>query len=127
MTTEATTIALLDILAKVTIDAGHSDAREVLVNRLANNALRMDYAPLLARGIQVGSGAMESIHRSGSQLRLKLPGARWLEETSQAVLQFRMLDPSGRWDELWHQKDLVTRIATAFASARVEHSSLAAA
>jgi hypothetical protein len=126
ITTEATTMALLDLLAKIEIDIEHHEAREALVNRLANNTLRIDYAPLLARGIQIGSGAMESIHRSGSQLRLKLPGARWLEETSQAVLRFRMLELSGRWDEFWGPKDLTTRIATAFDS-DVKHPSAAAA
>ena len=70
---------------------------------------------------------MESMHRSGSQLRLKLPGARWLRETSQAVLQFRMLDLSGRWDEFWDQKDLTTHIATAFKLAPVEQPSAIAA
>ena len=119
-------MALLDILAKLKIDAEHEEAREALVERLANNTLRIDYAPLLARGLQIGSGAMESMHRSGSQLRLKLPGARWLEETSQAVLRFRMLELSGRWDEFWCQKDLTTTIATAFAAV-VEHRSAAAA
>lgn len=127
ISTEATTTTLLDILAELEIDPEHEDAREALVERLAKNTLRIDYAPLLARGLQIGSGAMESMHRSGSQLRLKLPGARWLEETSQAVLRFRMLELSGRWNEFWRQKDLTTSIATAFATAAVEHQHAEAA
>ena len=126
VTSEATAMALLDILAKMKIAAEHVDAREALVERLAKNTLRIDYAPLLARGMQIGSGAMESMHRSGSQQRLKLPGARWLEETSQAVLQFRMLELGGRWEEFWSRQDLTMRIVAAFGSPTVERSSAAA-
>lgn len=115
ISTEATTTALLDILAAISLDnPEHEKARDALVERLANNALRSDYAVHLARGLQVGSGPMESMHRSGSQQRLKRPGARWLEETSRAVLRFRMLEMSGRWEEFWTRPDIVERIAECF-------------
>lgn len=34
---------------------------------------------------------------------MKLRGASWLEDTSQAIPHFRMLELSGRWDEFWDQ------------------------
>lgn len=119
VSTEATTEALLDILAGLTLrSAKHEAAREALVEKLAKNALRTDYAVHLARGLQIGSGPMESMHRTGSQLRLKVPGASWLEETSTAVLRFRMLELSGRWDEFWRQHEIAGKISAAFKSGR---------
>jgi hypothetical protein len=115
VSSEATARALLDLLATVIVEKPeHQEALEALVERVANNALRIDYATHLAHGLQVGSGAMESLHRTGSQLRLKLPGARWLEETSQGVLQLRMLELSGRWDEFWKRPDLPEHLVLAF-------------
>lgn len=118
---DVTAQALLDILQEIHVDPAnddHTTAMNKLVEQIANNALRIDYAPYLARGIQIGSGAMESMHRSGSQGRMKLAGATWLEETSRAVLRFRMLELSGRWDEFWHRNDLVQDIAAAFGGTR---------
>lgn len=76
-----------------------------------DNVDRMAYGALHARGIQIGSGAMESIHRNGSQVRLKRPGCRWTNVPAQAVLNLRMLALSGRWDEYWGQPDLEGRVA----------------
>jgi hypothetical protein len=66
----------------------------------------MDYLGARARGMQIGSGAMESLHRTGSQLRLKLPGARWRPVAAQALLNLRALELSGRWDEFWSHDGL---------------------
>jgi hypothetical protein len=62
---------------------------------------------------------MESLHRNGSQQRLKLPGARWLERSSAAVLQLRMLELDGRWDEFWARPDITERLTEGFDRARV--------
>lgn len=110
--------ALLELLAELEVEAQHEEALEALAERIANNTQRIDYAAYLARGLQIGSGAMESLHRTGSQLRLKLPGARWLEDSSHAILQFRMLELSGRWREFWDRHDIVPTIAQAFVAQR---------
>lgn len=124
---DATADALLEYIDGLDLSAPeHHQARETLVTRLVKNARRIDYPPYLARGIQIGSGAMESLHRSGSQLRLKRPGATWLEETSQAVLNLRMLEMSGRWSEFWGQPDLTKEIARAFHDKRKSPTSRAA-
>ncbi len=65
------------------------------------NMDRMDYLSFRARGFQIGSGAMESFHRTGSQDRLKRPGAKWLPETLEGMFRLRMLELAGRWDEWW--------------------------
>ena len=66
----------------------------------------MGYKAYLARGFQIGSGAMESLHRTGCQLRTKIPGAKWLAETAQAIFDLRMLHLVGNWEAFWNQPDL---------------------
>lgn len=78
---------------------------------IEQNVERMDYGRLRARGFLVGSGAMESLHRTASQLRLKRPGCRWTANAAQAILNLRMLQLSGRWNEWWNQPDLPARLA----------------
>lgn len=68
----------------------------------------------LARGLQTGSGAMESLRRTGCQLRTKISGAKWLAKTAQAILGLRMLHLVGDWDALWKQPNLPQEVTTVF-------------
>lgn len=92
------------------------DAHLDLIRYLAENADRMDYPQLRARGMQVGSGAMESLHRIASQARLKLPGVRWKAETARSVLRVRMMMLAGRWEAFWSQEQIGTAISHAAAA-----------
>ncbi len=76
---------------------------DTLIAHVQRNLHRLHYGELRGRGFQIGSGAMESLHRTGSQVRLKRAGCRWTEEASQAILNLRMLALSGRWAEYWSQ------------------------
>lgn len=76
---------------------------------------RTDYARYRARGMQIGSGAMESLHRSASQMRLKLAGARWTGARATAVLRTRLMLLAGRWHDFWSQHDLTSTLRDAFA------------
>lgn len=79
-----------------------------------NNDHRIDYATYRWRGFQIGSGAMESQHRTGSQTRTKRAGARWLPGTLDAIFNLRMLDMVGRWDEYFAQEPLNNSSENAF-------------
>ena len=96
------------------VDPEHEELHGKFIKRLEEEQWRMDYPAYRARGLQIGSGAMESIHRNGSQLRLKLPGARWLVKTAQAVMNLRMLEIAGRWDDFWAQDGIVGVLVEAF-------------
>lgn len=87
-----------------------------LLDYLEKNAYRMNYLIYRSRGYQLGSGAMESLHRSGSQIRLKLPGLKSLPETSQAIFNLRMLDLNGRWDEFFQQSDFYDQLVEVFST-----------
>lgn len=82
-----------------------------LMKFVRRNMFRLDYGALRRRGATIGSGAMESVHRTGSQTRLKRAGCRWTPEVAQAILNLRMLTLSGRWDEYWALPDLAARVA----------------
>ena len=76
----------------------------------------MDYPRYRYRGIQIGSGAMESLHRTASQMRLKLAGAKWLPETALAILNLRLLQLACGWDDFWGRPETTQRLAHAFAA-----------
>jgi hypothetical protein len=90
------------------------DDHKHLVNAIEKNADRIDYERWRLRGYQIGSGAMESLHRTASQTRLKVAGIRCLPETSQAVFNLRMLRLCGRWNEFWAQPGLTSRLVEGF-------------
>jgi len=110
--------AFIDFVAGHDVSPEHIELHEKYVSRLDANAWRMNYLALRQRGIQIGSGAMESIHRNGSQQRLKLPGARWTERTAQALLHLRMMRIAGRWDDFWQQEGIDEVLLEAFCAAK---------
>ncbi len=92
-----------------------NDSHDALVHYIGVNADRMDYPTYRQRGIHIGSGAMESLHRTASQMRLKLAGAKWLPETALAILNLRLMNLAGRWDGFWNGPELTQRLGHAFA------------
>jgi len=105
---------LLALLAEGEIPETLKEDHTKIVNSIEKNADRIDYERWRLRGYQIGSGAMESLHRTGSQTRLKVAGIRCLPETSQAVFNLRMLRLSGRWDEFWTQPTLTAQLVAGF-------------
>jgi hypothetical protein len=71
--------------------------RQYLENRL--NCF--DYAAALKADLPIGSGEVESGHRSVIQARLKLSGAWWQEETADNMLALRSLRANDEWDAYW--------------------------
>lgn len=65
---------------------------------LDSNRDRMDYLAYRKRGILIGSGAIESAHRTVVQKRCKRSGQRWSIQGAQRVLNLRVCWMSGRWN-----------------------------
>lgn len=107
---------LIERLSLENVSVYNEVDRDKLIGYLEHNAYRMDYRRYRARGYQIGSGAMESLHRTGSQKRLKIPGARWMPETSQALFDLRMLRLCGRWEEFWRQPGLLEKLVEVFST-----------
>lgn len=71
--------------------------RDSVCGYLESNRDRMDYASYRKRGLLIGSGAIESAHRTVVQKRLKRSGQRWSVAGAQQVLNLRVCSMSERW------------------------------
>lgn len=72
-----------------------------LINYYQNNLSRMDYARYRKVGCGIiGSGAIESAHRTIIQKRLKQSGQRWGFKGAQNVLNLRVMRGSGQWNKV---------------------------
>lgn len=92
------------IQAIAAVDCPTKKARENQQNLLhyyRSNLLRMDYARYrkIGNGI-IGSGAIESAHRTIIQKRLKQSGQRWGLTGAQNVLNLRAINGSGQWNKV---------------------------
>jgi len=65
-----------------------------------NNSRRMDYPTYIKRGLLIGSGAIESAHRTVIQRRMKLAGQRWSQKGAKNMLNIRVINKSGHWDRV---------------------------
>jgi len=105
---------ILALLGHLKIPDGCKEALKGLVGYITRNAYRMDYARYIKAGFQIGSGAMESLHRVASQIRLKRAGPGWLPETAQAIFNLRMMVLAGRWEAFWSQPGLAVDLVESF-------------
>jgi len=61
----------------------------------------MDYPHFCRQGYPIGSGAVESSHKSVIHVRLKLAGMRWADSHIDPMLALRNLICNGRWASTW--------------------------
>ncbi len=65
------------------------------------NQDRMDYKKYRQMGCGIiGSGAIESAHRTVVQKRLKLSGQRWTKQGAQHMLNLRVTHMNGQWNQV---------------------------
>lgn len=79
-------------------DSDAIKTKEQVISYFETNAYRMNYPAYDKKGYYIGSGAIESAHRTVVQKRLKLAGQRWSKEGAQHVLNLRVMRMSGRWN-----------------------------
>lgn len=73
----------------------------LLINYYTNNAYRMDYKRYKNVGAGlIGSGAIESAHRTVVQKRMKQSGQRWSNKGAQNMLNLRVLSMNKQWDKV---------------------------
>jgi hypothetical protein len=59
------------------------------------------YEKFQSEGLPIGSGEIESAHRTIPQRRLKLPGTWWHPDRINSMLSLLILQPNGWWEEFW--------------------------
>ncbi len=75
--------------------------RQNLIGYYTANIERMDYPHYKKRGTGlIGSGAIESAHRTVVQKRLKQSGQRWGIAGAQHVLNLRVVHMNGKWNKI---------------------------
>ena len=62
---------------------------------------QLDYQRAIEAGLPIGSGEVESGHRSVIQERLKISGAWWREENAEKMLALRVARANGEWQAYW--------------------------
>ncbi len=70
---------------------------------LRNRLAHLDYAGAIAAGLPIGSGEIESGHRTVIQSRLKISGAWWLKENAAKMLALRTTRANQEWESYWTQ------------------------
>jgi hypothetical protein len=78
-----------------------NEAATKLIDYYKNNVNRMDYKQYKQIGCGIiGSGAIESTHRTLIQERLKLSGQRWSMHGAQNMLNLRVTRMNGQWNKI---------------------------
>ena len=68
---------------------------------IKNRPGQFEYDKIRAKELPVGSGKVESTHRSLMQKRLKKPGTWWLKNNADKMADLRTLRGNGQWYLLW--------------------------
>ncbi|WP_148278085.1 hypothetical protein [Desulfobacula toluolica] len=63
----------------------------------------LNYENFKSMGYPIGSGEIESAHKSVPQKRLKIPGATWSPNSINPMLDLRILRANDWWNEFWMQ------------------------
>ncbi len=74
--------------------------KDKLIKYYTKNKKRMSYRIFLKRGFLIGSGAIESAHRTVLQQRMKLSGQRWTKKGFQQIANIRANRKSGNWNRI---------------------------
>ncbi len=82
------------------VEEGSDRARQ-LVGFLRRFSDSLDYAGFSDRDWPLGSGEIESAHRSIPQQRLKLPGAWWRPDNVEPMLALRIVRANRWWGDFW--------------------------
>lgn len=64
----------------------------------------VNYEEFKENGFPIGSGEVESAHKSIPQKRMKIPGACWHVERINPMLSLRVLRANGWWDNYWENR-----------------------
>ena len=86
----------------------YEDKKRILLNYYTTNIDRMRYKNFITNGLIIGSGAIESAHKSVLQARLKLSGQHWSKIGLQQMAQLRVVYKS---NDLCRLKEIIINAA----------------
>jgi hypothetical protein len=83
------------------------------IKYIENRPGQFEYQEAIKKELPIGSGKVESTHRSLMQKRLKKPGAWWLRENAAKIADLRTLRANGGWEFLWQQDSKMNPVQAA--------------
>lgn len=83
--------------------AKEHEGLETCIKYIENRPGQFEYKAAKEKGLPIGSGKVESSHRSLIQKRLKKPGTWWLRENAEKMADLRTVRANGCWGLLWQQ------------------------
>lgn len=75
-----------------------AEQKDDLLTYLENNEYRMKYDEYRSKGLMIGSGPIESAHRTLLQVRMKRSGQRWSDEGCDKMIKLRVALRSQKFD-----------------------------
>jgi hypothetical protein len=88
------------------LEAERRKAWTGLITYLTNQDARLAYDRFRARGLDIGSGQVESACKNVVAARMKRAGMRWSPRGAQATLSLRTLYMNDQWERFWGRKPL---------------------
>jgi hypothetical protein len=85
-------------------DSKSNDRLRRLIGYIERFREAVNYNKFKADDYPIGSGEIESAHKSIPQERLKIPGAGWKEESINSMLALRILRANEWWDDFWEKR-----------------------
>lgn len=93
-----------DVLTELAAHKGRGKTRVIrLHGYLTRFKSCVDYDDAKRAGLPIGSGEVESAHRTIPQKRMKLPGAWWHPDFVNPMLALRVLRANDWWSDFWQQ------------------------
>lgn len=91
----------VEVLKNVKAIAPQNKEADKLIAYYESNKDRMDYQKYKQLGCGIiGSGAIESAHRTVIQKRMKLSGQRWSKQGAQNMLNLRVINKNQQWRKI---------------------------
>lgn len=81
-----------------------NDRRKRLIGYIERFYKSLDYKKFKSLGYPIGSGEIESAHKSIPQKRLKIPGASWNTDSINPMLSLRILRANDWWEDFWNRR-----------------------
>lgn len=92
---------VVEVMKNIKAIAPENKEADKLIAYYESNKDRMDYQKYLQMGCGIiGSGAIESAHRTVIQKRMKLSGQRWSKQGAQNMLNLRVINKNQQWAKI---------------------------
>ena len=93
----------LEELKKRRSELPEHEGLRTCIQYIENRPGQFEYKRAKELNLPIGSGKVESTHRSLIQRRLKKPGTWWLRKNAEKMADLRVVRANHCWDLLWQQ------------------------